>query len=304
MLMLAFLLSVVSCSKPASKSDQASLKTFATPDEGASALIVAAQSGDQSSVSAIFGPDSKELISSGDAVEDQRAVSAFTSAYRTMHRWRNMPDGSQVLVVGADNFPFAIPLKKNAAGQWFFDTATGKQEVLNRRIGRNELATIQVCEGVANAQDQYFSQLHDGSAPKQYAMKFISDPGTKNGLYWQSAAGQPESPLGPLVSYATAEGYTVKPDAHAPFHGYYYRMLMGQSDRAPGGAKNYVVDGKMTGGFAFVAYPAEYGNSGVMTFIMNQSGLLLQKDLGANTTETATAMTQFDPGAGWLATAD
>jgi hypothetical protein len=304
MTILGLLLFVVGCSRPASTSNHPSLKTFATPDDAASALIAAAQSGNQSSISAIFGPDSKELISSGDAVDDQRTVNAFTSEYQAMHRWRNMPDGSQVLVVGADNFPFPIPLKKNAAGQWFFDTATGKQEILNRRIGRNELATIQVCEGVANAQDQYFSQLHDGSAPKQYAMKFISDPGANNGLYWPSAPGQPESPLGPLVSYATAEGYTVKPDAHAPFHGYYFRMLMGQSDQAPGGAKSYVVDGKMTRGFAFVAYPAEYGNSGVMTFIMNQSGLLLQKDLGQNTTETATAMTQFDPSAGWFATAD
>ncbi len=186
-----------------------------------------------------------------------------------------------------------------ADGQWFFDTAAGKDEILSRRIGRNELAIIDVCRAVADAQAEYFSQLHDGETTNQYAMKFISDPGKQNGLYWKSPEGQPESPLGPLAAFASSEGYSAKPDAHTPFHGYYFRMLKGQSSKAPGGAKDYVVNGKMAGGFAFVAYPAEYGNSGVMTFIINQDGVLLQKDLGKTTTETATAMTEFDPGAGW-----
>ena len=147
--------------------------------------------------------------------------------------------------------------------------------------------------------DRYYSQLHDGASRKQYALKFISDPGKQNGLYWQSPPGQPESPLGPLVAFATSEGYSAKPDAHAPFNGYYFHMLKGQTDKARGGAKNYIVDGKMISGFAFVAYPAEYGNSGVMTFMINQDGVLLQKDLGKTTVQTAPAMTEFDPDTSW-----
>jgi hypothetical protein len=190
-------------------------------------------------------------------------------------------------------------LKKDQNGKWFFDTAAGKEEILNRRVGRNELAVIDVCNAVARAQATYYSQLHDGATTKQYAVRFISEPGKHDGLYWESAQGQPQSPLGPLAAFATGEGYKVKPDAHAPFHGYYFHMLTGQTDKAPGGAKDYVLNGRMTGGFAFVAYPAQYGNSGVMTFIINQDGVLLQKDLGPNTTATATAMTNFDPDSSW-----
>ena len=294
LLLLGLIIPLAACNK----SQKLSISAFATPDEAGSALVAAAKSGDQAALAAIFGPDSKELISSGDAVEDKNAVAAFIEKYGVMHRWRRLVDGSQILVVGADNFPFPIPLKKNASGQWFFDTAAGREEILNRRIGRNELAIIEVCQAVTEAQTEYFSRLHDGAHTKQYALKFISDPGKQNGLYWKSDEGQPESPLGPLVAFATSEGYTAKPDAHTPFHGYYFRMLKGQGSNAPGGARDYMVDGKMVGGFAFVAYPAEYGNSGVMTFIMNQDGVLLQKDLGTATTEKATAMSEFDP-SGW-----
>jgi hypothetical protein len=272
---------------------------FATPDEAASALIAEVKSGDQPALLAIFGPESKELVSSGDAIQDKNDANAFTARYEVMHRWRRMLDSSQILLVGADNFAFPIPLKKNEAGQWFFDTVAGKQEILNRRVGRNELAIIEVCHAVADAQAEYFSQLHDGATTKQYALKFISDPGKHNGLYWKSADGQPQSPLGPVAAFATAEGYTVRQDAHTPFHGYYFHMLKRQSSKAPGGAKEYMSDGKMAGGFAFAAYPAEYGNSGVMTFIINQDGVLLQKDLGKTTTETVTAMNEFDPDPSW-----
>src|SRR5262249_1076768 len=161
-----------------------------------------------------------------------------------------------------------------------------REEVLNRRIGRNELAIIDVCGAAADAQAEYYSQPHDGATTKQYAEKFISDPGKQNGLYWESAPGQPQSPLGPLAAFATSEGYSVKPGAHTPFHGYYFHMLKGQTSNAPGGAKEYIVNGQMTGGFGFIAYPADYGNSGIMTFMINQDGLLLQKDLGKNTTQT------------------
>ena len=285
-LLIALAVSLLACSK-------SSVRVFATPEEAGTALLQAAKSGNPAALLAIFGPDSKELIFSGDAVQDKNVVDAFSGAYEVMHRWRRMGDGAQILLVGADNFPFPIPLKQNNGGQWFFDTAAGKEEILNRRIGRNELAVIKVCAAVADAEAEYFSQLHDGSTTKQYAVKFISDPGKHNGLYWKSAEGQPESPLGPLAAFATAEGYSAKADAHTPFHGYYFRMLKGQSGRAPTGAKVYLVDGKMTGGFAIVAYPA------VMTFIINQDGLLLQKDSGKKTTETATAMTEFDPDATW-----
>jgi len=291
---LAALLSLAACSK----SEKSSVRLFRAPEDASSALLAAGKSGDQDALLAIFGPDSKELIYSGDPVEDKGVINAFVTNYGVMHRWRKMQDGSEILLLGATNFPFPIPLRKNGDGQWYFDTAAGKEEVLSRRVGRNELAIIQVCRAVASAQKQYFSQLHDGATTKQYAMKFISDPGKQNGLYWQSAEGQPQSPLGPLAAFATSEGYSVKPDAHVPFHGYYFRMLDGQSDKAKGGAKDYVVNGKMVRGFALVAYPAQYDNSGVMTFLINQDGVLFQKDLGKTTTETATAMSKFDPD-GW-----
>jgi bifunctional non-homologous end joining protein LigD len=194
-------------------SDKPSIKTFATPDDATNAVVSAAKSGDQAALIEIFGPDSKELMSSGDAVQDKNTGDAFVARYETMHRWRNLGDGAQMLVVGADNFAFPIPLRKNASGQWFFDTAVGKDEVLNRRVGRNELAVIEVCGAAADAQGEYFSQLHDGATTKQYAQKFLSDPGKHNGLYWASPEGQPQSPLGPLVAFATAEGYSAKPDA-------------------------------------------------------------------------------------------
>ncbi len=287
---LAILLALTSCSKP----DTPPYRVFTSPEEAGSALLDAGKSRDQNALLAIFGQDSKELISSGDAVQDKATVDRFVTAYGGMHRWRKMPDGSQVLLVGADNFAFPIPLKKNAAGQWFFDTAAGKDEILARRIGRNELAVINVCDALADAQAAYFSQ-----SKKQYAVKFISDTGKHDGLYWESAEGQPQSPLGPLVAFATSEGYSAKPNSHVPFHGYFFHMLTKQGSHARGGAKDYMVDGKMVGGFAFVAYPAEYGNSGIMTFMISQDGVLFQKDLGKSTTETAVAITQFDPDTSW-----
>jgi Protein of unknown function (DUF2950) len=295
LLLLTIMIPLAACKK----SDKPSISVFASPDDAGNALLTAAKSGDQNALLAIFGPDSRELIFSGDPVQDKNTAALFVTGYGVMHRWRKMPDDAQMLLVGADNFPFPIPLKKNNDGQWFFDTAAGMNEVLNRRIGRNELAIIEVSRAAADAQADYFSQLHDGETAKQYAMKFISDPGKQNGLYWKSPDGQPQSPLGPLAAYATAEGYTAKPEGHTAFHGYYFRMLKGQSDKAPGGAKDYMINGKMTGGFAFVAYPAEYGNSGVMTFLINQDDVLLQKDLGKTTIEIATAMNKFDPNASW-----
>ena len=306
LLLFALIIFLGACSKSdkTSASDKPSVKVFASLDDAGNGLLEAAKSGDQNAVLAIFGPESKETIFSGDPVQDKTTIDAFVAAYGLMHRWRKMADGTQTLLIGDDNFAFPIPLKKNEAGQWFFDTAAGKDEILRRRIGRNELAVIDVCAALAEAQDEYLSQRHDDDSTKQYALKFISDTGKHNGLYWESPEGQPRSPLGPLVAFATDEGYSVKPDSRAPFHGYNFRILKRQGGHAQGGAKEYVVDGKMVGGFAFVAYPAEYGNSGIMTFIINQDGVLLQKDLGRTTTKTATTMSEFDPDSGWTIVAE
>src|SRR3954454_4803127 len=186
LLLLMIFLPLAACKKSETP-EKSSINVFASPDDASNALLAAAKSGDQQTLSGIFGPDSKEIIYSGDTVQDKHAADAFVAGYGVMHRWRRMPDGSQTLLVGADNFPFPIPLKKNSDGKWFFDTAAGKDEVLNRRIGRNELAVIEVCDAVADAQAEYFSQLHDGEKTKQYAVKFVSDSGQQNGLYWKSA---------------------------------------------------------------------------------------------------------------------
>jgi hypothetical protein len=293
---IALMILPTSCSKP-EPPPPAGPQTFASPDEAGKALLAAAKSGNQDTILAIFGPQSKEIIDSGDATQNKETVQAFIAAYETMNRWRKMDDKSQILVLGVDNFPFPIPLKQNGAGQWYFDAAAGKEEILSRRIGRNELAAIRICGALTDAQAEYHSQPHDGA--KQYAQKFISDEGKQNGLYWPAAEGQPKSPLGPLAAFATAEGYTVQPNAHQSFHGYYFRILTKQGDKAKGGAKDYVIDGKMTGGFAFVAYPAEYGNSGIMTFIVDQEGIVYQKDLGAKTADVAASMAEYNPDDGW-----
>ena len=294
--LLALVIGLSSCSKPENP-PTAEAKTFASPDEAGKALLAAAQSGNEDAIVAIFGPDSKQILASGDPTQDKENVAAFIAAYGVMNRWRKMDDKSQILVLGVDNFPFPIPLRQNGDGRWYFDIAAGKDEILSRRIGRNELAVMKICGALGDAQAEYHSQPHDGA--KQYAQKFISDEGKQNGLYWKAEEGQPKSPLGPLAAFATTEGYTVQPNAHEPFHGYYFRMLTKQGAQAKGGAKDYIVNGKMTGGFAFVAYPAEHGNSGILTFILNQDGVLFQKDIGNTTTETATAMSEFNPDGNW-----
>ena len=275
-----------------------SQKTFASPDDAAKALVEAAKAGNRDALVAIFGPGSQDVIFSGDATQDKTSFENFTAAYATMNRWRKQTDGSEVLVVGADNNPFPIPLKKNSAGQWYFDTAAGKDEILSRRIGDNELAAMDVVSAMVDAQAEYLSQHHDGV--KQYAQKFISDEGKQNGLYWKSPEGQPKSPLGPLAAYAAAtEGFTPEANKQQPFHGYFYRILTKQGAAARGGAKDYVVNGKMTGGFAFVAYPEKYGDTGITTFIVDQSGVVYEKNLGKDTIELAKAMTEFNPDKTW-----
>ena len=202
-------------------------KTFASPDDAAKSLVDAAKAGNHDALIAIFGPGSQDVIFSGDTAQDKTNFENFIAAYGTMNRWRNQTDGSEVLYLGADNNPFPIPLKKNTGGQWFFDTAAGKDEILSRRIGDNELAAIDVVAAMADAQNEYFSQRHDGV--KQYAQKFVSDEGKQNGLYWKSPEGQPKSPLGPLAAFAAAtEGFTPEAGKQQPFHGYFYRILTKQ----------------------------------------------------------------------------
>jgi Protein of unknown function (DUF2950) len=296
---IALLLPIAACQKQEAVHVPSGPATFASPAQAGQALANAAKSEDENELKRIFGPDSGELLSSGDAVEDKRSLNQFAQNYQTMNRWRKLGDGSQLLLVGADNNPFPIPLLKNASGQWYFDAAAGKDEILARRIGRDEITAIVTCAAVADAQHQYISQSHGGV--KQYAQKFISDPGQQNGLYWESAQGAPRSPLGPLVAFATAQGYKVQPGQHQPFNGYYFAMLDKQGAEAHGGAKNYIVNGKMTGGFGVVAYPAQYGDSGIMTFLVNQNGVTFQKDLGKTTDQIASTMTEFNPDKSWVA---
>jgi hypothetical protein len=293
----AILLPITACQKQDASAVQAAPSTFASPEEAGRALENAAKSQSQDELKRIFGSGSAGIVSTGDSVEDKTSLSGFAQAYQAMNRWRRLSDGNELLLVGADNQAFPIPLVKNAAGQWHFDAASGKDEILARRIGHNEITAIGVCAAVVDSQDQFFSQKHGGT--KQYAQKFISDPGQQNGLYWDSPQGSRRSPLGPLVAYATAQGFKVQPKQHLPFNGYYFAMLDKQGSNAQGGAKIYVVDGKMTGGFAVIAYPAQYGESGIMTFIVNQNSVIFQKDLGKGTDEIASAMTEFNPDKTW-----
>jgi len=293
----AMLLAIAACNKQGPAAAPAGPRTFASPEEAGKALADAAKSQNQDELQQIFGPGSSDIISSGDAANDEASLGRFAQAYQVMNRLRKLSDGSEVLIVGTDNQAFPVPLKKNAAGQWYFDAAAGKDEILSRRIGRDEITAISVCAAVVDAQHLYFAQRHD--AVNQYAQKFISDPGKQNGLYWSEVQGQPKSPLGPLVAYATSEGYKVQAEKHQPFYGYYFAILDKQGAGAIGGSKDYIVDGKMTRGFALVAYPATYGDSGVMTFMVDQNGMVLQKDLGKTTVQVASAMTEFNPDKTW-----
>jgi hypothetical protein len=294
------LLSVAACNKnEQSTPTQTAPKTFAKPEDAGNALADAAKSQNQDEVVAILGPGSADIVSSGDATEDKTALAGFAKAYQVMNRWRKLSDTSNLLLVGADNQAFPVPLTKNAAGQWYFDVSAGKKEILARRIGRNEIAAIYICGALAQSQVQYFSQKHDGV--KQYAQKFISDAGQQNGLYWVSAPDTPRSPIGPLVAYATDEGITIKPDHARPYYGYYFRRLDSQGPDAKGGAKPYVVSGKMTGGFAYVAYPENYGDTGLKTFMINQDRVVFEKDLGKDTANVAKTMAGFNPDSSWTA---
>lgn len=276
----------------------ATQKSFASAEEAAKALAIAAKNNDENELLSIFGPSSRELIDSGDKVADKERRGRLIKAYDEKNRLVQKGD-EFILVIGNNDWPFPIPLAKKGTA-WVFDTEKGKQEVLNRRIGENELYTIQTLLAVVDAQREYAMKDRDKNGLLEYAQKFISDTGKKNGLYWEVKTGEAESPLGPIMAQARSQGYQGKPAAEpVPYHGYYYRILTAQGKAAPGGAYSYLVKGKMIGGFAVVAYPAQYDNSGVMTFIVNYDGKVFQKNLGKNTASVAKAMKEYNPDSTW-----
>jgi hypothetical protein len=273
--------------------------TFASPAEAGAALHAAAKSGDQVALAAIFGPDMTDVIFSGDPVKDKNALTEFVSAYETMNRWGKIKGGAEMLYVGGENFPFPVPLLQTPSGRWYFDTAGAADEILARRIGRDELVAIAATTALANAQQDYFNGTHASGQPKQYAQKFASDEGKQNGLYWPASSGRTQSPLGQLGDFAKDAGYTNAGATTQPFYGYNFRILTKQGNAAKGGAKDYIVNGTMTDGFAILAYPAEYQDSGIMTFLVGTDGIVYEKDLGPKTVDTAVAMTEYNPGDGW-----
>jgi hypothetical protein len=281
---------------------QTGQKTYPTAMAAGKALYEAAKSNDETAMIAVLGPDAKQIVSSGDDVEDAQNRANFVRRYEEVHRLMKEPNGATTLYVGVHNWPLPIPLEYNGKA-WFFDSTAAKMEILFRRVGRNEISTIRTSQELVMAEKEYASS-HNG----EYAGQLFSDPGKDNGLYWKSDNGQPQSPIGPLVASAVAEGYKAPDGGSAatatPYRGYLYRVLAAQGPNAPGGAKSYVQDGKMTGGFAFVAFPADYRSSGVKTFIICQNGVVFSKDLGPNTEKLAKAIKAFNPDATWKKDAD
>jgi hypothetical protein len=281
------------CFSLSAMAQQPGQKTFSSAGDASNALVTAAQNNDEKAMLDILGRDGKQVVSSGDDAEDAQSRANFVQKYQQMHRLVKEPDGTTTLYIGAENWPTPIPLV-NKGNVWYFDTDAGKREILYRRIGRNEMSGIRVCEELVAAEKEYSTQH------SEYAQKIFSDQGQHNGLYWKPADGEPQSPLGPLVATAFLEGYANNQDsAPTPYRGYYYRILTRQGKNGPGGAKSYVVSGKMAGGFAFVAYPAEYRSSGVMTFIVNEDGVVYQRDLGKRTDALAKAMKEYNPDSSW-----
>jgi DUF2950 family protein len=298
-LFIAALLSLCLLAGPRVWADGAAPQTFATPEAAVDALVAATEANNMDALRTILGAAAEPILSSGDPVADQNARANFAAKYHEMHRLAYDDQGRVILYLGADDWPMPIPLVKKD-GAWMFDAASGQAELLYRRVGRNELYTIDVLKKLAQAQEDYADAAVDSEGTRQFARKFHSDPGSHDGLYWEVASGETESPIGPLVASATAEGYKRDTSGNPiPFHGYYYRILTRQGPHAPGGAKNYIVNGKMTRGFAFLAVPAEYRSSGVMTFMINQDGVIVQKDLGADTARIAAAITSYNPDHTW-----
>jgi hypothetical protein len=274
---------------------------FNTPDAAVEALVAAARRGDTGAVVSILGPGSQELVSSGDPVEDANVRQEYLTAYDAQHRIVTESGKPAILVIGQNDWPFPIPIVQHD-GQWSFDTAAGREEVLARRIGRNELGAMKAMLAYWDAQNEYADTFKDKNGQAVYAQKIVSSPGKKDGLYWPTSGNEPDSPLGEAVANATQKGYRV--GAGEPYHGYYYKILTSQGANAPGGAVDYVVRGNMIGGFGLVAYPAEYGTSGIVTFIINNDGDIYERDLGPGTSRIASRMTSFNPDHTWRKVVD
>jgi hypothetical protein len=274
-------------------------RSFATPDEAVRALIEIVEANDLAGLVALFGPEGQELVDTSDPVTGRRNREVFAAA--VAEGWRLADDGPdrKELVIGNEAWPFPVPIVKGAAG-WSFDAGQGREEILNRRIGRNELAVIRILGSYVDAQRAYARTGHDGKRAGLYARRFGSDAGQQNGLYWPTRRGEPRSPLGVLVAQAAEEGYHRKQgEGRSPFHGYYFRILEGQGKSAKGGAADYVVGGEMSGGFGLVAWPVHYGASGIMTFVVNTDGTPYEKDLGADTPAVVEKLTRYDPDPSW-----
>lgn len=274
-------------------------QSFKTSEAAVEALMKAARDGDRSVLLSVLGRNASDIVSSGDEVADTAGLKRFVAAYDEKHELTSEGDNKAIMVIGKEDYPFPIPLVR-ANGAWKFDAAAGRQEILFRRIGRNELDVIQTCLAYVDAQNEYAEQDRSGAGKGVYAQRVVSTPGKKDGLYWPDAQGNDESPLGEMAAEASAGGYRLGKGRN-PFYGYYYKILTQQGPAAPGGAMSYVVNGKMIGGFALVAYPATYRNSGVMTFIVNHAGVVYQKDLGPQTAALAEKMTAFNPDSTWKA---
>lgn len=291
--LLTLLLSTVSFAQ------QGNEKTFTSPGAAVLALYNASKSNDSQALAAIFGSSSNDILHTGDDVADKNMQANFIRRYDQMHRVVVEPDQTVTLYVGAENWPLPIPLVKNGSGAWYFDAEAGKKEILYRRVGTNENDAIDILYSLVDAEREYASEPRNGEKTAHYAAKFLSDDGKQNGLYWKTSDNEPPSPIGPLLVSAASQGYSMQQGQPTPYHGYYYRILTKQGAAAKGGARDYMVNGNLTGGFAFVAYPAEYRNSGVMTFMVNQDGIVYEKDLGADTVKTAAAMTEYNPDSTW-----
>lgn len=291
---LAWLIAVLS--GLAIASGAAAQQSYQTPDEAVTALVEAARVGSADTLVAVLGPDTEDIVSSGDDVADAAGRERFVEAYDVKHAVELEGDDEAVLILGEEEWPFPIPLVRQN-DEWIFDAEAGRDEILARRIGRNELNAIQAMLAYVDAQNEYAETSHANGGIALYAQRIVSQPGQKDGLYWPAELGG-ESPLGDLVAKATAEGYSVG-ENRAPFHGYFYKVLTRQGTSAAGGAYDYVAGDRMIGGFALVAYPAEYENSGVMTFLVNHEGIVFQKDLGSQTSEIAEGMTEFNPDDTW-----
>jgi hypothetical protein len=274
-------------------------QAYATPEEAAGALAAAIRALDEKALLTVLGPSARSWLASGDAVADRKDWEKFLAAYDRQHRISPLTDGRAMVMVGDDDWPFPAPLVRQGE-RWVFDAAAGREEIVNRRVGRNELDTIQTLLAVVDAQREYAAGDLDGNGSNDYARRFVSSEGTRDGLFWPVAGDAPPSPLGPLVGAATREGYR-KAAGGLPiaYHGYRYRMLSAQGAAAAGGAYDYLVNGRLIGGFAVLAYPAKYGVSGVMTFIVNHDGTVYQKNLGRTTETVANRMTRFNPDASW-----